>query len=158
MGYVRGAVLEDVYDLAPNLREADKREVKSSSGFEPEYALFKAFQMSNHCYSIICNCKEDERTAGIFGVVRLNDMQGAVWMLASNLLVESKSHIKQFVRETKKYCDHLNQIYPVLFNMVDKRNEVHLRWLRWSGFTFLKEHIWGAEKLPFIEFVRIKNV
>jgi hypothetical protein len=33
---------------------------------------------------------------------------------------------------------------------------VHIRWLRWMGFTFIKSHPkYGAEGRLFLEFVRI---
>jgi hypothetical protein len=28
----------------------------------------------------------------------------------------------------------------VLFNAVDVRNEVHINWLRWAGFSFGQKH------------------
>lgn len=48
---------------------------------------------------------------------------------------------------------------PILFNCVDQRNEVHINWLRWLGFKFVRIiPEYGIQKLPFIEFVRIRNV
>ncbi len=93
---------------------------------------------------------------GVFGVVE-HQGNGIIWMVASDLLV-TKKHSKKFIRQTKTWVNKLNDKYPLLFNVVDKSNEVHIRWLKWSGFTFIKEKPWGAFGFPFIEFARIKNV
>jgi hypothetical protein len=50
----------------------------------------------------------------------------------------------------------LQQNYDVLFNLVDERNTLHIRWIQWCGFTFVNRHpALGAEQRPFLEFVRI---
>jgi hypothetical protein len=61
-----------------------------------------------------------------------------------------------FLRESKKTLAIMQNKYPVLFNMVDARNEVHVKWIQWLGFTFIKKHLhWGPENRLFYEFVRI---
>jgi hypothetical protein len=42
--------------------------------------------------------------------------------------------------------------YEVLTNVVDLRNSVHVRWLGWFGFKFLKDHVINAH--TFIQFER----
>jgi len=63
---------------------------------------------------------------------------------------------RTFLRQSKIELRKILKEYPVLFNVVDSRNEVHVRWLQWMGFTFIKKHSeYGPEKRPFYEFVRI---
>jgi hypothetical protein len=46
-----------------------------------------------------------------------------------------------------------------LWNIVDARNELHIRWLKRFGFVALKKHPQvGPQGLPFFEFVRINHV
>ena len=156
MGYVRESIPQDVYRLENHLRQADQDELYAATGLDPKFILRKSYGLSSDTFSIVCNCKKKEKIIGIFGVVE-HEKNGIVWMVASDLLV-NKKHTKQFIRQTKVWVDRLNDKFPLLFNVVDKRNKVHMRWLKWSGFTFIKEKPWGKFDLPFIEFVRIKNV
>jgi hypothetical protein len=156
MGYVRECFLKDVYELQNKLRQADQDELYASTGLDPKFVLKKSYGLSTEIFSIVCNCKKKERVVGIFGVVE-HEGNGIIWMVASDLLV-TKTHAKKFIKQTKQWVDILNDKYPLLFNVVDKRNKVHLRWLQWSGFTLIKEKPWGKFDLPFIEFARIKNV
>ena len=43
----------------------------------------------------------------------------------------------------------------LLWNIVDKRNTVHLKLLQFLGFKFLRELTYGPNQIPFIEFCRI---
>jgi hypothetical protein len=79
---------------------------------------------------------------------------GQVWMVATDQLLD---HQKEFLRYTHSFIDKLHDHYPLLFNWVDARNTVHLKWLKWSGFTFINYHEkWGPLGLPFYTFVRIR--
>ena len=42
-----------------------------------------------------------------------------------------------FAREAKRYVDSRNE--PLLWNIVDSRNKVHLKLLRFLGFKFLRK-------------------
>ena len=43
----------------------------------------------------------------------------------------------------------------ILWNFIDSRNTVHLRWIKWCGFKLInKKYI---DKIKFYEFIRIKN-
>ena len=40
--------------------------------------------------------------------------------------------------------------------VVDARNELHIKWLKFMGFKFIQRHEnFGVAKLPFYEFLRI---
>lgn len=61
----------------------------------------------------------------------------------------------QFLRECRRYLAGMEQLYPVLFNLIDERNTVHMRWLRWMGFTFIRRTTYGHEQRPFLEFIKL---
>ena len=93
----------------------------------------------------------------IFGVVDSHETiprVGYVWMLGTNEIKDIRS---QFLRKCKEQLIQQEEPYEVLTNFVDKRNKVHIKWLRWMGFTIIREgEYYGAEKRTFYEFARIK--
>jgi hypothetical protein len=58
-----------------------------------------------------------------------------------------------FARQAKKFID--NRTEPLLWNIVDKRNTVHLKLLQFLGFKFLRELKYGPNQLTFIEFCKL---
>lgn len=149
-GYVRPATQDDVNLLAPNLRQADILECKLNAGLEPGDALQMGLDLSAEVHSIMSAAG---KPLGMFGVGRtVMKGVGCVWMLASDRLIDYKW---QFLRDSRKWVDHLHTDWPVLWNYVYAKNELHLKWLRWLGFELLKLHPrYGAGQAPFFEFVR----
>jgi hypothetical protein len=147
---IRRSFIEDVDWLAPRLRDADINEVKASMDWNPEQALIYGFYESSVCMSAVRNNKPFV----MFGVVEVEPEVGAIWLLGSSMIETSWVF---FLRKSKLWLDVLHKDYPLLFNYVDQRNEVHIRYLKWLGFTFINLHPqFGAGKLPFYEFVRIR--
>ena len=60
-----------------------------------------------------------------------------------------------FAREAKRFINSSEE--PLLWNIVDKRNKVHLKLLKFLGFKFLQEISHGPKKLSFIEFCRVRT-
>jgi len=58
-----------------------------------------------------------------------------------------------FAREAKRYVEGRQE--KLLWNIVDKRNKVHLKLLQFLGFKFLREVKHGPKQLSFIEFCRV---
>ena len=56
-----------------------------------------------------------------------------------------------FAREAREYIDSRPE--PLLWNIIDKRNTVHLKLLKWLGFEFLEVQ-YGPNNLTFIKFYR----
>ncbi len=91
-------------------------------------------------------------------MVPTDDLTGAVWLLGSDALTQPPLR-RQFLVEGTVYLDTLHRFRPLLWNVVDERNTLHVRWLKWMGFTFINRHpYYGAEQRPFLEFVRLKHV
>lgn len=155
MPYLRPATIEDAIALSKNLRAEDEAEVKAMTGGTTLDALTHGVLASDLPISIV---DEDGQILGMFGAVTaLNRPKiGTVWMLASPDILKYR---RRFARESKQWIEALQEHYDILFNVVDERNTVHLRWLQWCGFTFIQRHPeFGIENRPFIEFVRIKHV
>ena len=129
--HMRISTLDDVEFLAPRLRFEDKQEILSSVGLTPVDGLKLSFRNSALCITIV-NPKGE--AVGIFGIADLGGGVGGLWLLASEDLATVQI---SFLRECKKVIQLLNKKYKILWNYVDCRNELHIKWLRWCGFKFL---------------------
>ena len=152
---VRESILQDATDMAPNLRDADYEELRAcvGEGMDPETVLRAGIEESDDPRTVELGGKP----IAIFGVVDMKEdipKVGCVWMLGTNKIKDIKG---QFLRRCKEQLEHQEEPYEVLTNFVDKRNKVHIKWLRWMGFTIIREvENYGAEKRTFYEFARIK--
>lgn len=154
MSHYRPSTVADAEYIAPRLREADKSEIRAATGNDPLQSLLNGLHIGTCCYTMVT---PDGEPAGMFGLVETSDpIAAAVWALATDQLLK---HRITFMRESHKWIISANAIYPVLFNYVDERNNVHIKWLSAMGFTFIQRHMhFGVERRQFLEFVRIKDV
>ena len=142
---IRKTIPKDIEFLAPRLRYEDKREVLDSVGLTPYQALTDGFNLSQICLTIV---DTKNIPVGMFGVSE----DGAIWLLASP---DIKRIRFSFLRESRKVVNLLNYKYKILWNFVDCRNELHLRWLKWCGFKFLRKINYGVNQKPFYEFIKL---
>lgn len=152
MASFRKSVFSDVKYLADNLRDADEKELKASSGLEPLEALSLSFKISHECNTIVT---DDGTVVGIFGLARINDTMGCPWLMGTDLIKDIRS---EFLRGSKDWIIEKNKEYQVLTNFVHAENTTAIRWLKYLGFSFprLVEE-YGVGKEPFYEFVRINT-
>lgn len=143
---------EDAYLVAPRMRQEDINEVKAASGLGPLEGLQRGIEASAECYTIWVG----DNPIGIFGVVPTgNESIGCVWMLGTDII---KEHQIEFLRKSIEWRDEFQNTYSVLFNNIDARNTLHIKWLQWLGFTFINQFPeYGAELRPFYQFVRINT-
>ena len=140
--YIHPITKEAALEVASNLRPEDRREVEEGHGVNPTEALLDAVQKPSCVYFTVPNGK----TAGMAGV----DHGGQIWMLCTPAILE---YPVTFAREAKRYVER--QPDKLLWNVVDKRNTVHLKLLKFLGFKFLREIEFGPTNLSFIEFCRV---
>ena len=131
----RDASLQDIKDLANNLRKEDEREVRTLTQEDPVKSLIRGFVVSKMCKVVFLN----KKLVLIYGVAKTSDPEiGSPYMLATNEL--PKIGVR-FVRNSKDRIDKMHEHYPVLFNYIDSRNKLHLKWLKWCGFEWLIKNI-----------------
>ena len=128
--------------MASDLRPEDRREIEEGHGIDATEALVDAVQKPSCVYFVVPNGK----TAGMAGV----DPGGQIWMLCTSAIHD---YPLTFAREAKRYVESRKE--KLLWNVVDKRNTVHLKLLKFLGFKFLREIEFGPNKLSFIEFCRV---
>lgn len=147
-------VEEAVRFIAENLREADRAELKASSDGDPEEIPMESYGLSTRSWLIL------DRTnlpVGIFGVApALAPGVGIVWLLGTPGIEREAVAV---ARQTRKFVAEMHQDYPTLWNFVDARNELAIRWLLWSGFLITDVDPWhGAEGETFLEIARTDYV
>ncbi len=142
--YIKPCTLEAAYEVASNLREDDLREVVEGHGHNPLVSLPLA-SLSGFCVSFPV---PNGKTAGVAGVATGN----CIWMLTTPAIHD---YPVTFAREAKRFIESRPE--PYLWNVVDKRNTVHLKLLQFLGFKFLREIIYGPNNLTFIEFIRVRT-
>ena len=138
-----------LHEIAENLRDQDREEVRATSALSPEDALVASYRLSTHAYVIHSGGPIAAFGAAPHGLPGV----GVVWMLGTDGI---KRESYSIARKTRQYFDELNEAYFLLWNWIDARNTTSMRWLKWGGFKLLEEHPeHGPEKRPFYTFARM---
>lgn len=145
---IRPATQDDLEYVAHHMREADRMEVAARSGRTPIESLRMGYERSTpHAYAGV---DPNDLPMCIFGVVSdPNNLAGAVWLLGTDEIVKQRY---RFLRESRGFLSELLERWPLLHNLCDQRNRVHIRWLQWMGFEFHSVVHVGEENLPFYYF------
>ena len=149
---VRPTKPEDASRMAPRMRQADIDEIRASSGLNHYEGLQQSVKASVECYTAWIG----NSPIAIFGISATdNESIACIWMLGTDII---KEHRIEFLRKSREWVDEFQNTYSVLFNNIDARNTVHIKWLQWLGFTFINQFPeYGAELRPFYQFVRINS-
>ena len=152
---IKVADLLDAKVLAPKLRQPDLDEIQAAVGIPPEESLYESIKLSREKYSVWS--LDESEIYGTFGVVPVPKSKGGiVWFLGSDDLFDNSK--VSFLRNSHFWVDKMMEKYEILFNSVDCRNTVHIRWLKWLGFTFTEViEEFGYEKRPFRKFFKRKE-
>ena len=140
--YIHPATVEAAIKVASNLLPEDRLEGEEGHGLNPIEELTIQAKKGSCVWFEVPNGK----TAGMAGV----GPEGQVWMLCTPAILE---YPITFAREAKRFIESRTE--PLLWNIVDKRNTVHLKLLKFLGFKFLREISHGPNQLSFIEFCRV---
>jgi hypothetical protein len=149
MGYkVRKTTRNDCLVLSKKMRQIDRNEIWSSHRATPIEALEQGLNESrDFCYTLLLN----EEVVGIFGVNRVDNKSGVVWLMGSNNMTSNKSG---FYKVSKEYLRLFRKEFDMLFNYVDNRNRQTSKWLEKLGFSFIKqEPEFGEDGIPFNLFM-----
>ena len=145
------AVAAHVEELAPRLREADRREVRAAFDRPAEAILGDGFRNARRCWTVLA----DRRPAAMFGVGRRpHPRVGTAWLLASEEFGRFRSQLR---REGPYWAEVLMAGHDVLANFVMAENRLAIRWLIWLGFELLVLHRGvGAGGEDFWEFAAFR--
>ena len=145
------AVATHVEELAPRLREADRREVRAAFGRPAGAVLRAGFRNAKRCWTVLAG----GHPIAMFGVGRRPHPRiGTAWLLASE---DFERYGRQLRREGPYWVDALMIGHDVLTNFVPDENRVAVRWLSWLGFELLVLHRGaGAGGEDFWEFAAFR--
>ena len=151
--YVEHSHRRDADPIATRLRTADRAEVSAVTRQSPLQVLVDGINESDLCFTI--KRSSDGRPCGVFGAGggasgAEDTSSGLVWLLGTDDLTLNG---RTFLRYSRSFLNEMHKHYSFLYNVIDARNSVHIRWLGWMGFEFTKEipH-WGVERRKFILF------
>lgn len=144
---IRETTINDVVELARNLRAADAAEMRAYGHDDYLPHLTRSALHSMLCWSAFA----DGKLACIIGVAPLSVMSGvgSPWMMGTHVLDQ---HQRVLVRRTPEYISKMLNAFPHLVNYVHAQNTTSVRWLRRLGFTLHDAQPYGALGEPFHKF------
>jgi hypothetical protein len=148
------ATLADAVELAPNLREADCREVMRAAGFTPYEALAKSLAATAPRAWAVRFDGELACMAGIGGTDLIGGA-GIPWLLTGHA---ADRHPLAFMRLASGLVDRWADEFPVLVQMVDTEYPGGARFMEALGFTILPPQPHGPGGHPFLPCMRFRNV
>ena len=146
---VRKTEPQDAFELAERLRIADQNEIRAALGKDPLAVLARCPVISPVCYTVV---NEHGRPVAMFGITpdRSDPEAGIPWALGTPELTRNRI---AFLKESRSWLKHFQQGYRKLWNYIDARNEVHIRWVTRIGFRIVERiEEFGFEKRPFYRF------
>ena len=144
---------EYIKRLAPNLAEADLREVWTMERRGPEESMMSAWKKGNETWALL----SDDTVITIYGIIdaSLISTTGRPWNFSCKDVGKfAKTFIKQSVAVERKWQDE----YSFLTNFVDSRHTKACRWIKWLGYTLDKPVEIGPDKVPFFRFWKRGNL
>lgn len=145
---IRKATYADAVQLATTMRPADAAECRASGGYTPLEALHESMRVSDFVHAL----ELGDQVAALWGVAPVGGTLvtgpavGVLWALTSTAV---DRHRKSFAATSSRVILGLQQLYPVLTNMVDARYTDALRWARWLGFEVHPARPFGFEQRLF---------
>lgn len=143
-------VVEAIRFISEGLRKADRDELEASHDGDAGETLMASWGLSTRSWLIL------DRTGlpiGVFGVAPHGAPGlGIAWLMGTEGI---EGEALSVARQTRRYVSEMHRHYPVLWNYIDARNELSLRWLEWSGFSIVDAHLnHGPQGRLFYEFTR----
>lgn len=143
-----------VADLAPRLRESDKKEVYASGGLTPERALMASVSASELAWcALLDGTPEIMWGAAHYDYnITTRKRTGVVWLLSSEEMYKIPG---RFIEESHVYVNEMLTEFDLLFNYVHANNIKSQQWLEMLGFEAKgRNETYGFAQEPFILYSR----
>lgn len=153
MSFARPSTWDDVCYVSDFMRPEDIEECEAG-GLTHFDALGRSFDRAIVAYTLVTPHGDP---AAILGVSKSPYQgMGVVWMLGTDAI---KRHKIQFLRNSRPFLERLYEEtgHEAYYNYTYAKNDLHHSWLRWLGFTFIREVSLPPYDQPFYEFVRLKG-
>lgn len=135
---IRASYLRDAYELAPNLRAADRRECEGWS-IDPLDSLIEAHVSGIETYTAV---GEDGDVLCMFGLgcTHPSWIMTTVWLLGTDALTSSK-YRREFIAFSTAWIDRFMTKHGTLGNMVHSENTIHIGWLKRLHFDINTQYV-----------------
>lgn len=135
--------------VAQRLRKSDQDEVFNSHAISGQQAVYESWAESD-----VCRCIEGDGGTPV-AICGVND--GLIWLLGTDELFATSSHVRQFIRGGKLWVNDLVNDWGCLHNWVYSKNRTSMRWLKSLGFTIHPAEPIGPFAQLFCYFERRKS-
>ena len=143
---------QDIIDIVKRMRIEDRRELAEVHGVTSAIGTILAVEASREKEVYIGFNKDTPEI--IFGLGRCNfSGVGCPWLLATDGI---KSVPIATIRSARLFVNNWLDQTPILTNIVDARNTIHLKWLHLLGFKFFPDQR-EVNHVPIKQFYRIKE-
>ena len=144
---IETATMPYAEDLAENMCQRDRDECWAAGHRTPLEAIKESFHASPNAKMGLYK----GRVICMYGVAEISILSniGVPWLLGTD---EIEEHAKYFLRQNRYYMNDIKKKYSYLFNFVDARNTVAIRWLKWLGFRVGETQPFGPDDMPFHKF------
>lgn len=147
--FLRPVRTADLTAVAATMRDADRQECRAAAGMSGELALLASVHGSTEAYTMVAPSGEPVGICGLALGFGLGDRM--VWMLGTDSLA---AHRRIFLEESRAWVDDRANRY-LLWNYVDARNTLHVRWLKWLGATFHGAKTSPYTGTPLLHFTKV---
>ena len=132
--------------LEQRMRQQERDECQAL-GYTPAQALEVAFSNAAMAWTGLT----DDEPVCMYGLTptSLLSREAKPWLLTTELIL---AHQHSFLRRSRESVPAMLALFPRLADMVDARNTVSIRWLRWMGFTIGEPVPWGVAGEKFRPF------
>ncbi len=139
---------DHMIELSHTMRSADVRECWAANHYAPLDALKHSLYRTATPWTGMCS----NNVMCIWGVGKVSylSVEGIPWMLTSNLV---NKHYREFLRRSPGLLKNMQKEVVVLTNMVDVRNIISIKWLKWLGFIIHDPVPFGPDKMLFHPFI-----
>ena len=152
--FTRPATPDDIFSVAPRLRDEDRDEVVAASGLPPLPTLLLQYRHGTDFQA--AGIEEIGRPEILYGCDAMfgDPSVGVIWMLSTPALYD---YPVEFTIASRRIINEMHERHQVLTNFVDVRNLRHIKWLRWLGCHMVRRvERYGPHSLPFIEFASVR--
>lgn len=121
---------EHIDAIVPHVRAADVIELRAAGGYTPAAAMAVGLELSTRAWTVMY----DATPVAMAGVAALDVLNSSAvpWMVATDHV---EAQPRPFLRLSRHYVAQMADWYGRLWNYVDTRNTVAIRYLEWLGFT-----------------------
>ena len=153
---IRMATLAHVSEMAPNVRECDRREIWAQSHMEPGPALAESvFRLTSESPHPVEShaCLLDGEVVAMFGIVDVSETAGVktaiLWMIGTDKIYDNAD---LFHEHTAQWLAYYRSRFEHIYNWVDSRNTAAVKWIESVGFEVRVPAPYGPDGVPFHYF------